>query len=1163
MKKKRNAVFILKVDIDEILLKMKLLSLLMFVAFVSASASSYSQSVKFNLNLKNVSISDVFQKIEEQSEFIILFNEKTLNINRKVDVVAKDETVDKILDQIFEGQKDAYQIFDRQILISKLDEISKIPPSDIQNIMAQQPQKKALSGTVKDSKGFSLPGVTVIVKGTTTGTITGNDGKFSLSVPESAKTIVFSFIGMKSQELPLTGKTNFTIEMQDETVAMDDVVVVAYGTQKKETLTGSVSTIKTEALLRSPNASIANTFAGQITGLSSVQSSGQPGKEDPTIYIRGLGSLSGGASQPLILVDGVERGFFQMDPNEIESVTVLKDASATAVFGVRGANGVILVTTRRGEEGKAKIAVTSSFGIQAPTRVLGFTDSYTYATVMNERDKNDGKAAMTFNDYQLERFRLGDEPIMYPNTNWLKTLMNDYSMQTQHNVNISGGTKDVRYFASVGMLYQNGLIKQFEGLDYDNNFKYKRYNYRTNLDIDITNTTTLGLNIGGIIGDTQDPNAVSTYWYTIVDWANPLAGPGMVDGKVIVSDASTFPGVLVLNPLANIYGKGTNKSLNNTMNFDVSLKQKLDAITNGLSAEIKGAYNTSYNFTKTRGGSAETYSPFYKSSLYNPGMPVTDPAFDKTIIYRIAGKDPQLNYGESNSKNRNWYVEASLRYNRKFGDHNFSSLVLYNQSKRYYPSQFPELPTAYVGLVGRQTYDYKSKYLAEFNVGYNGSENFAQGRRYGLFPAGSLGYVLSEERFMKNQKIINYLKIRATIGLVGNDNIGGNRYLYLPDTYKVDLPGTLSGSYGGGFLNGYNFGVNSPTVLKGAQEQRLGNPFVTWETSLKQNLGIDIAIFQNRLKITADVFQEQRKDILINRGTIPGISGLSSSILPVVNMGKVNNHGYEVEAKWNNTVNKLRYWVTGNVSFAKNKIIFQDEVAPNESYMWRTGNSVGDIFGYVSNGFYKATDFDTNGNLVAGLPNPNLKVYPGDIKYKDLNNDGFITPDDQKRIGNSKLPKYTAGLNYGVEYNGFSFTMNWTGVTASNLLIGDSFMRPFNNESRGLLLFQAEERWTPETAETAKFSRVSTVSTTNNYRISDLYVRDGSYLKLKNATLGYTFAELPVLKRLGISTLGITLTGYNLLTFDTFKLTDPEGSPDTNNTYPIIKIYNLAFNITF
>jgi len=1117
----------------------------------SATASTYSQNTKLTLNLQNVTILDLMQNIESQSKFIFLYQVNDLNLNKKVNVDFKDANIEEILDASLKGEELVYEVFEKQILITKTERavVPGVPPT-------QQPQQKGVAGTVKDSKGIPLPGVTVMIKGTTLGIVTDNDGNFRMSAPVDAKTLVFSFVGMKSQELTLSGKPNFTIVMVEEAVSMDDVVVVGYGTTKKETLTGAISSVKTDALLRSPNASIASTLAGQLTGLTSVASSGQPGKEDPAIYIRGLGSLSSGASQPLILVDGVERSFFQMDPNEIDNVTVLKDASSTAVFGVRGANGVVLVTTRHGEEGKAKISVTSSGGVQAPTREVGLADSYTFANVFNEMDQNDGKTTRTFSQYQLDRFRLGDEPIMYPNTNWVKALMKDYSVQTQHNVNISGGTKNARYFASVGMLYQNGLLKQLPGQRFDDNFSYKRYNYRTNLDIDFTPTTTLALGIGGIIADTQSPNTTFYAAYR----SNPMAGPGLVDGKLVVSDASTFPGVTISNPLVNTFGKNTNRALDNTMNFDLSLKQKLDVITKGLSFEVKAANNTSYNFTKSRYGNNEILTPFYKSTLYNPGMLLTDPAFDKSLIYRIAGKDPQLNYQEANSKNRNWYFEANLRYNRKVGDHNFGTLVLYNQSKRYYPTQFPELPTAYIGLVGRQTYDYKLKYLAEFNVGYNGSENFAPGRRYGLFPAGSLGYVLTEERFMKDQKIINYLKIRGSIGLVGNDNIGTNRYLYYPGAYKIDLPATMVQD--NGLSSGYNFGVNSPTVLMSTQEQRLGNPDVTWETSLKQNIGMDIAFFQSRLKITADVFQEKRKDILINRGTIPGYAGFTSLNLPVMNLGQVNNHGYEIEAKWNQTTNKLSYWITGNVSYARNKIIFQDEVTPNFPYMLRTGNSVGDNFGYVSTGFYKTTDFDASGKLVAGLPDPLLKVYPGDIKYKDLNNDGKITPDDVQKIGDSLIPVYTAGLNYGIEYKGFSLTMNWTGVTGRTVQINDDFKVPLQ-ESRDLFQFYVDHRWTPETAETATLPRVSTVSRTNNNKGSAVWLRDGSYLKLKNATLGYSFSNQPVLKRLGISTLRITFTGYNLLTFDYLKILDPEGTPTFASTYPIIKIYNLGLNITF
>ncbi|MGV8133881.1 MAG: TonB-dependent receptor [Mangrovibacterium sp.] len=1125
---------------------------------VSAGTNlSYSQTVRLNLKLSQVDLEQVIWSIKKQTEFNFFYSTEEVRKVKDLNINLENVTTEEVLDQCLQGTNLTYEIVHQAIIIKSLPASKK----NISAIPAEQPQKKGIKGSVTDGKGLPIPGAAIIIKGTTIGTVTNLDGNFTLQIPLDAKILSFSFVGYETQEVPVGNKTSFTVVLEEQTVGLEEVVAVGYGVQKKETLTGSISTVQTDALLRSPNASVANTLAGQLTGLSSVQSSGQPGKEDPAIYIRGLGSLSESASRPLILVDGVERAFFQMDPNEIESVSVLKDASATAVFGVRGANGVILVTTRRGVEGAAKIAITSSVGIHAPTRIFDMADSYTYATVMNEMDKNDGKSVLSFDDYTLERFRLGDEPIMYPNVDWRRYIMNKRSIQTQHNINISGGTEKVRYFISMGFLFQNGLFKQLEGLDYDNNYKYKRYNYRTNLDIDITPTTLLGIDIGGIIGNTREPiTTVNNIWYN-TNWSTPFSGPGIIDGKLICTDQSYFPGIKLGNPLFYYYGKGYRTSMNNKMNLDLSLKQALDFLLKGLSFEIKGAYNTMYNFDKSRTSSVENYTPFYASSLANPGLPVTDPEFDKSIVYRISDKNSELGYSEDNDKARDWYFEVSIRYNRKFGNHNVSTLFLYNQNKKYYPSQFPELPTAYVGFVGRQTYDYKSKFMAEFNIGYNGSENFAPGKRFGIFPAGSMGYVLTEENFMKNQKIIDYLKLRASVGLVGNDNMSENRYLYLPNVYGVDLLGSHNNN--GGYPHGYNFGTDSPNMMYGAVEKRLGNPDVTWETSLKKNAGIDIFFLGNRLKITADIFREQRKDILINRGTIPAITALNSSILPVVNMGKVNNQGYEIEVKWSQNRPKLNYWITGNLSYAKNKIIFQDEVEPNEPYMWRTGRPVGERFGYVSEGFYSTGDFNEDGTLISGLSDPKQSVYPGDVKYKDLNDDGFITPDDVTHIGNPNRPAYVAGINYGIASHGFTLTMNWAGAAKRSLLIADYISKPFGGEARGLFQFHADERWTPETAETATMPRVSAVSLSYNYRTSSLFIRDGSYIRLKNVSLSYHFSNKHILKQLGISQLAIQLTGYNLITFDKFKLMDPESNPNSQDTYPIVKIYNLGVNITF
>lgn len=1024
-----------------------------------------------------------------------------------------------------------------------------------------------VTGNVRDEKDEGAIGATVLLVGSQKGTITDIEGNFKLNVPNAQTAVLqISYVGYETQTIPLKGKTKIKVILKEEANTLNEVMVVAYGTQKKETLTGAISSVKTDVLLRSPNASIATSLAGQITGLSSVATSGQPGKEDPAIYIRGVGSLTEGASSPLILVDGVERSFFQMDPNEIESVTVLKDASATAVFGVRGANGVILVTTRRGEEGKAKISISSSVGVQQPTRILKMADSYTYAQLFNEMNDHDKKPKHTFDEYTLERFRLGDDPIMYPNVNWRKYIMKSSSIQTQHNLNISGGTERVRYFISMGFLWQDGLFRQYKELDYNNNFNYTRYNYRGNLDLDITKSTLLKVGLGGIVGITHEPND-NNYAYglfSLINMAQPFNSPGIVDGKLVTINPGKYEGILMNNnALARYYGLGYDQNTSNTMNMDLSLTQKLDFITKGLSAEVKGAYNTSYSFLQKRHGSVESYTPYYQSELENPNLDIKDPAYNKTIVYRVDGQNKRLDYNEDTYRGRNWYFEASLRYNRKFGEHNVGGLLLYNQSKKYYPSQFTDVPTAYVGFVGRLTYDYKSRYIAEFDFGYNGSENFASGKRFGAFPAGSIGYVLSEESFMKRQKVIDYFKLRASVGLVGNDNMNNNRFLYLPNGWKVDQLGNIDNW--GAYQHGYNFGYNNSNTMFGAIESRIGNSNVSWETALKHNYGIDVNFLNNRLKVSADLFFENRKDILIKRNTIPIFTDLNSEIMPVVNMGQVKNHGYEVDIKWDDRIKgDFHYYINANVSYSKNKIIFQDEIEPNETYLWRTGQPVGSIFGYVADGFYSESDFVKEGVLKDGLPVPSAEVGPGDIKYKDLNNDHVINKDDQCKIGHPTRPSYTFGLNYGADYKGFFFSMNWTGAAERSLLLEQFFRIPFGiNSNNALMQFHADNRWTPETAETATVPRFATKTMAHNSETSSLWVKNGNYLKLKTVTLGYNFRNVTALKKIGISELAIKLSGYNLLTFDKFKIMDPECTPGLTDSYPINKIYNLGVNITF
>ncbi|WP_081713030.1 SusC/RagA family TonB-linked outer membrane protein [Bacteroides neonati] len=534
-----------------------------------------------------------------------------------------------------------------------------------------------ITGTVSDSYGPVI-GANIIEKGTTNGVISDINGDFKLQVSNTKKTIIkVSYVGYKDKEIPLNGKVKFHINLEEDSETLQEVTVVAYGIQKKETLTGAISSVKTDALLASPNASVANSLAGKITGLSSVQNSGQPGAEDPKIFVRGVGSLTEGGAAPLTLVDGVERNFYQMDPNEIESITVLKDASATAVFGVRGANGVILVTTRRGTDSRAKISLSSSVGISQIAQWVEMSDVYTYAQLYNEQERNDGREEI-FKPYDLDRFEKGDNPIMYPNINWRDYMVKTASIQAQHNLNLSGGTDKIRYFVSVGFLYQDGLLKDFGTND---SYKYKRYNYRTNLDYSMTKSTTLKLGIDGIVGDRQEPT--NTNIWKDLSISQPFSGPGLVNGKPMTSKEH-YSSILYRNPFIITYGKGHSNNVANTMNLDLHLVQNLNFITKGLSVEVKGAYNTDYSVITIRRGNIETYTPYFESEINGSELNVGDSDFNYNIVHRISGINSKDSWEQNNNRGRNWYFETNARYNRKFNNHNMGVLSLYNQNKKYY-----------------------------------------------------------------------------------------------------------------------------------------------------------------------------------------------------------------------------------------------------------------------------------------------------------------------------------------------------------------------------------------------------------------------------------------------------------------------------------------------
>ena len=1004
-------------------------------------------------------------------------------------------------------------------------------------------QSFMLKGTVGDEFGEPLIGVNVRVitpNNRVIGTVTDINGNYSILVEKAAK-IEFSYVGFQTFQYVVKSNIGaYNVKLQMESEGLDEVVVVAYGSTRKATLTGAIGSVGSKELIKSPTATLANALSGKIPGLTSVQSSGAPGLDDPQILVRGIGTLTTEGSSPLILVDGVERSFTSIDPNEIADVSILKDASATAVFGVRGANGVILITTKRGEKGKTSVSLTSQVGVQLPTALLDFSNSYVRAAYMTEAEYNDGIAPehYTFSKEIIEAFRDHTNPLIYPDIDWYDYVLKKAVPQTQHNLSISGGTDRARYFISLGYLYQQGLFETF-GTDKNNNFLYNRYNFRSNVDIDITKSTLLSINLGGRVEKRNQPVVGEEQIFRFLGESSPTASPGVVDGKLIITNPEYLPKP-GYNAFNEFYGRGYTKATKNVLNVDVTLNQKLDFITSGLSVKLKGAYNNDYIVNKKRTSGVPTYTPIILA--------------DGSIQLQKNGDEGKFDYSEDSNAGgrssiaRDWYMELGLNYSHTFGKHEVNALLLYNQSKKYYPSVYSEIAAGYVGLVGRVTYNYATRYLLDLNAGYNGSENFAPEQRFGFFPSLSVGWVLSNEKFFPQNDWLTYLKIRGSYGVVGNDKLGSNRFLYSPDTY----------GYSGGV---YNFGTDNPEYVPGAYEGNIGNPNVTWEKAYKQNYGADLYLFKDRLKVNLDFFRERRKDILITRLSDPIITGKES---PAINYGKVKNQGYEIALRWEDKIGKhFNYFISPSLSYSHNEIIEMDEVKPNEPYMSQTGHPVGQFFGYEFYGFYNGSETEKAYEQKYGKPFPDhgVSLQPGAVCYVDLNNDGIIDGDDIHPVGYTNFPEYSASLNLGFSYKGFDFSMVLSGVT--NVSRKLSFMATPIGAQRtgGLLNENYTDRWTTSTASTATLPAPSFNMLVNNSKPSRLWIVDGDYIRLKNVELGYRLSE-KTLKRLPFNSLRFYLNAYNLFTISDYPEADPEPI-NSARSYPLTRIINFGVSLNF
>ena len=1027
-------------------------------------------------------------------------------------------------------------------------------------------QNLRVQGRVLDEQGEGLIGAGVVIQGTTTGTITDMDGNFVLSVPAGAM-LEISCIGYTTQVVPAS--QNLTVAMEPENRALDEAVVIAYGQQKKVTITGAVSAMGNDDIMKSPVANVANALQGNLPGVSAVQPSGMPGADEPEIRIRGVGSLN--SADPLVLVDGVERPFSQLDPNEIESISVLKDASATAVFGVRGANGVILVTTKRGTTGKASVTASANAAVQTISKFVDFADSYTYGRMYNYSQITDalpvdqwpGTANITdyspyadlgirFSQEVMEHFRTKDMPRTFPSMDWIKYIMNDSAWQEQANVNVNGGTERVRYFVSAGFLNQDSLFKTFSD-NKNETFNFKRLNYRANLDIDVSKRSQLSITLGGRMQNRNTMGGGEGFLFRYLQGATPYAGSGVdAEGRHIVSDPN-FVGPFDRDALSNYYGLGYQLESTNVLNFDIQYKLDLGFITQGLSFKTKASYNSDYTARKNR------------QNGYGTGLTYVATLVDGQEVLRKENITWPLPYSEAKWGNRNWYAEASFDYARRFGQHNIGALLLYNQSKTYYPwdsdgSLYQSIPKGYVGLVGRITYDYATKYLLDFNIGYNGSENFAPGKRYGTFPSVSLGWIPSQESWWEPiRNFMGYLKLRGSWGLVGNDNTNGARFLYLPGAWQFYQGSTTVNPQN----RGANFGTGGTGWLQAVKELTSGNPNVTWETASKINIGLDAAFFRDRLHAYVDFFWENRQHILVsNASTLSAVTSLPSSY---VNEGRVKNHGYEVSLNWEDRIGNVRYSISPNVSFARNKVIEMLEVEPMYAYLSRTGLPVGQRFGYELFEFYQpGTEERYKAKYGKDMPDQNLVLKYGDCVYVDLNDDGIIDQNDQQPLGYTDNPEITYSLNTSLHWKGLDFSMLWTGADHTSRALNGYFRDQFGSTNTSALAqWVADNSWTEDNPN-AILPRISFVNRVHNNRDSSAWLINSRYIRLKNVEIGYTFNKPKAMPFFNY--IRLSVSGQNLLTFSRFDGNDPEapGSGlDYGMRYPMTRVVNMGVQVNF
>ena len=1060
---------------------------------------------------------DVLDEIQRKTGIQFVYDPKQINGNNlKVNQTFRQATVKSVLDSLRLTARES----GGHVLLSRV------------SAPARETEKIRIRGVVKDGRGSLLPGALVQEMGTANGQVTAANGVYEITA-DAGGTLLFKMMGYVEREVPVLNKNTIDVVLQDVAKQLEETVVVGFGTQKRYSVVGAITTIRPEQLQMSTSRSLSGNLAGQLSGVIATQRSGEPGYDDASFWIRGISTFAG-ARSPLVLVDGVERSLNNIDPAEIESFSILKDAAASAVYGVRGANGVIIINTKRGHIGKPQINIRIEQGYTQPVKIPDFLGAADYLEVLNSIARESGGQA-PFSQERIDNIRNKVDPDLYPDVNWLDAITNDYASNSRVNLTVSGGSDLLRY-AFVGSYYgEKGIVSRDEMQSWNSSMKLQRYNMRTNIDLKVTPSTLMRVNIGGYLQDhSRPPQSIDDLFskaFEIPPYVHPARYPS---GEIPVTPERS-------NPWALATQTGYQRSSSSKLESLFAIEQNLDALTEGLKANVKFSFDRYSGNSVTRSKTPDFYNP---AASRRP-----DGTLD-LIIYKYGQQFLDYSTG-SEWGDKSVYLEGSLNYIRNFGPHYVDALFLYNQ--RNYDNG-DRLPFRNQGIAGRISYSFHRRYIAEFNFGYNGSENFAKGRRYGFFPSVAAGWIISEEPFMQRfRNTISKLKVRGSYGLVGNDKIDGRRFAYITTIGDTD---------------GYNWGIDADYYRAGRWEGDYGVDNLTWETVAKSNIGIELGLF-NSIELRVDLFDELRSDIFMQRKTVPGSSGFIQT--PWANLGKVNNKGLDMSLELNRQFNSNFFLaVRGNLTYAVNKILEQDEPStvvgtPRSS----TGKPVGQIFGLIADGLFTEADFEdvNNGVLIKSLPTHTYGIVrPGDIKYKDLNGDGIVNDFDRTAIGGTEDPEIVYGFGLNTRYRRFDLGLFFQGNARTHRIIGDGttyFIPGSGSGALGNIYANVNDRWTKENPRQDVFwPRLSSNVHANNTQASTWWLRDMSMIRLRNLELGYNFPTYHVGK-VKMDNARLFFRGNNLFVLSSFDLWDPELATSNGFRYPIMKSLSVGLSANF